>query len=120
MTRIAAESFARTVANMAAYPVGVETSFGAGSAHVEVWRPLAGTWVLSLIEVSEDMAEVARLRTVAIVPSATRTFDVISGDGSVTLGEFRGIEAALGHALDYVAAPAWFAGAQSEPDLVSC
>lgn len=119
MARIAADSFARIIENIAGYPVGMETYFGAGAAHIEVWVPRAGHIVLHLIEVSEDMEDIARLRTVSVVPGDYKPFEVVTDHGQLVLGETRGVQAALSIALDYVAAPAWYAGAQDEHDLVA-
>lgn len=86
--RPAAERVATTIRNVAALPVGADTSFGLGVAHIEVTRPREGYWVISAIEVAEDYSEIRRLRTVAVVPSEYRNFDVVAGRGN------RGVQAA--------------------------
>lgn len=120
MTRPSAESFARTVTNVAAYPVGIDTAFGLGSAFVLAWRPerTSATWVFTLAEAVGEDFEVVHLGTVAVVPTPGHSFgfDVISGDGTVVLaGDFRNLEAAIGFALDEVCAPEWRTS-QSAPD----
>lgn len=120
MTRPAAESFARTVTNVAAYPVGIDTAFGLGSAFVLAWRPegTSATWVFTLAEEGPDF-EIVHLATVAVVPRPGADFglDVINGDGTVVLAEFRGPEAAIGFALDELCAPEW-RKSQDQPDLL--
>lgn len=116
MSRPAAESFARMVSNIANYHVGIETSFGAGSAHIGVWRPREGHWVLSLLHVADDLSSVDHTNTVGIVPGEYKAFEVVEGDGSMVLADFHGIEAAVGFALDRVGSAAWYAGAQDEHD----
>lgn len=116
MSRPEAASFARIVANVAAYPVGTETSFGAGSAHVWVWRPREGHWAISLLHVADDFSSVDRSRMVAVVPGEFKAYEVTAGDGSVVLADFRGIEAAVGFALEQVCSAVWYAGAQNDHD----
>jgi hypothetical protein len=116
MARPAAASFARMVSNIANYPVGIETSFGAGSAHIGVWRPRENHWIISLLHVADDLASVDHSSMVAIVPGEYKEFEVVMGDGSMVLSDFRGIEAAVGFALDHVGSAAWLAGAQDEHD----
>lgn len=112
-TRTSAERFATMVDNLAAAEVGAERSFGAGAAHIEMWRPVAGTWVLHLVEWDEELANVSYLRTVSVVTQEDGRFSVLTGNGSHALADdFRQVEAALGYALDYVTAPVWGAGAQ--------
>lgn len=106
MTRPAAASFARTVTNIANYPEGLETHFGLGTAFIETWRPAADTWVFTLVEVDDDF-EMTQHGTVSIVPAEHTGYEVLTGDGTVMLADFRGIEAAIGFALDEVAAPEW-------------
>jgi hypothetical protein len=120
-TKTPAERFAATVRNVAEYLPGTDTSFGLGAAHVEVWRPVGvAVWVFRLIELSDDF-EVTVRKTVAIVPSDTREWDVQAGDGSMILADgFRGIEAAIGFALDTVTAPVWSAGVQDQHDTFGC
>lgn len=113
--RTPAERFATMVDNLAVTPVGADGSFGAGPAHVAVWRPTATSWVLSLIEWDVDADAPTYVRTVAVVRDETGRFDVTDGKGRrgrVLAGEFVQVEAALGYALDSVTAPAWGAGAQ--------
>lgn len=119
MTRPSAESFVRTVTNVAAYPVGIDTAFGLGSAFVLAWRPerTSATWVFTLAEEGPDF-EVVHLGTVAVVPTPDESFgfDVIVGNGTVALATgFRSPEAAIGFALDEVCAPEWRTS-QSAPD----
>ena len=122
-TRSAPATFARTVTNVANYPVGTDTSFGLGAAHLQAWRPArtSATWVFTLIEMSDDLDDVAQLATVAIVPTPGPwfTYDVITGDGTVVLaGDFKNIEAAIGFAFDELCAPVWRTS-QTEPDAVA-
>jgi hypothetical protein len=122
MARPNAETFARTVTNVARYEVGIDTAFGLGSAMVLAWRPAgtSGTWVFTRAEVEGDF-EVVHLGTVAVVPTPGPyfTFDVISGDGSVVLaGDFKNVEAAIGFAFDEVCAPTWRAS-QHEHDALA-
>lgn len=121
--RPAAVSFARTVTNVANYPVGIDTTFGLGAALIQAWRPLgtSGTWVFTLAEVDFDLEEVRQLATVAIVPTEGPyfTYDVISGNGAVVLADgFKNIEAAIGFAFDELCAPVW-RRSQSTPDPVA-
>jgi hypothetical protein len=123
MTRPAADTFARTVTNVAGYQVGIDTCFGLGSALVQAWRPAgtSGTWVFTLAEVDADLEEVFQLGTVAVVPTPGPdfTFDVVSGDGAVVLAdEFKNIEAAIGFAFDELCAPEW-RKSQATPDALS-
>jgi hypothetical protein len=122
VTRPAAATFARTVAHVAVYPVGIDTCFGLGSALIQAWRPAgtSATWVFTLAEVDADLEEVHQLGTVSVVPTPGPyfTFDVISGDGTVVLAdEFKNIEAAIGFAFDELCAPVWRTS-QSAPDPV--
>lgn len=117
--RPAAERVATTIRNVAALPVGADTSFGLGIAHIEVIRPREGYWMISAIEVVEDYSEIRRLRTVAVVPSEYRNFDVVAGSGGLIHGEFRGIEAAIGLALERAGAAA-LADRQHEHDACGC
>ena len=113
--RTPAQRFAAMVDNLAMTPVGADGSFGAGAAHVAVWRPMATSWVLSLIEWAEDADAPTYLRTVAVVRDEFGGFDVTDGKGDrgrVLAGGFVQVEAALGYALDNVTAPVWGAGAQ--------
>src|SRR5687767_4772879 len=113
--RTPAQRFATMVDNLAAAHVGADTSFGAGAAHVAVWRPTATSWVLSLIEWAEHADAPRYLRTVAVVRDELGGFDVVDGkgrNGHVLAGGFRSVEAALGYALDWTTAPVWGAGDQ--------
>jgi hypothetical protein len=117
--RPAPAAFARIVANVATYPVGIETYFGMGAAFVEVWRPTEGVWVFHLVEVTDDLEEINRLKTVAVTPSEYRGHDVIGGDGTFAYAtDFRGIETAIGYAFDELAAEVW-RGSQNEHDPVA-
>ena len=114
-------SVVRIVANMAALPVGTDTSFGCGAAHVAVWRPRVDTWVLQLIEVTPDF-DIAVLRTIGIGPGQHRALEAVYTihggplDGAPCIaGEFRSVEAALGFALEHVTTPVLAAG-QHDPD----
>lgn len=122
MTRPVAASFARIVTNIAGYRTGIDTVVGVGSAMVEIWRPVetSATWVFTLIEVSDDLNEVYRLGTIAMVPTQDQRFgfDVLNGDGTVCLADFRGPEAAIGFALDELCADVW-RGSQNEHDPVA-
>lgn len=114
-TRTPAERFATMVNNLASTPVGADTSFGAGPAHVAVWRPTPTSWVLSLVDWVEDADAPVYLRTVAVVRDEFGGFDVTDGKGNlgrVLAGDFVQAEAALGYALDNVTAPVWGAGRQ--------
>lgn len=114
-TRTPAQRFATMVDNLAAAEVGSDRSFGAGPAHVEQWRPVAGTWVLHLVEWDETLDSVSYLRTVSVVTEEDGRFAVLAGDGSRALADgFRQVEAALGYALNNVTAPVWGAGRQDE------
>jgi hypothetical protein len=119
-TKTSAQRFAQTVRNIAEYAPGTDTSFGIGAAHVEAWLPAAGTWVLRLVELGDDF-EVRVLKTVAVVAAEWNRWDVQVGDGSLILADgFRGIEAALGFALDAVTSPVWAAGVQDQHDAFAC
>lgn len=120
--RPAPANFARTVTNVANYPVGTDTAFGLGSAMVLAWRPedTSATWVFTLAEVDSDF-EVVHLGTVAVVPTPDESFgfDVINGDGTVVLADgFKNVEAAIGFAFDELCAPVW-RRSQSTPDPVA-
>lgn len=113
--RTPAERFATMVDNLANVHVGADTSFGAGAAHVAVWRPTPTSWVLSLIEWDEDGDAPTYLRTTAVVRDELGGYDVVDGKGRqglVLAGDFSQVEAALGFALDNVTAPVWGAGRQ--------
>jgi hypothetical protein len=120
-TKTPAQRFAQTVHNIAEYMPGTDTSFGIGAAHVEVWRPEGvAAWVLRLIEIGDDF-EVRVLKTVAVVAGEWNRWDVQAGDGSLTLADgFRGIESAIGFALDAVTSPVWAAGKQDQHDDFAC
>lgn len=104
-----AQRFARTVANVAAMSVGTDTSFGLGAAHVAVWVPRPNTWVIQLIEVAEDYSDIATLATMGVSPdqtgegalAATYTHPEL---GVVQAGDFKGAQAALAFALEWVCA----------------
>lgn len=113
--RTPAQRFATMVDNIVAAHLGADTSFGAGAAHVAVWRPTVNSWVLSLIEWDEDGDAPEYLRTVAVVRDEFGGYDVVDGTGRqglVLAGGFRSVEAAVGYALDYTTAPAWGASSQ--------
>lgn len=106
-----AQRFARTVANVAAYPVGTDTSFGLGVAHVAVWVPAPNTWVIQLIEVAEDFSDIAVLATMGVSPdqtgeSALATTYTDPELGVVQAGDFKAAHAALAFALEWVCAAA--------------
>lgn len=110
--RTPAQRFATMVDNLAAAEVGVERSFGAGAAHVELWRPVSGTWVLLLVDWDEELEDVTYVRTVSVV-TREDGYAVLTGNASHALADgFRQVEAALGYALDHVTAPVWGAGRQ--------
>jgi hypothetical protein len=114
-----AERFARTVRNVASYPVDTDISFDLGGVHVAVWVPLPLTWVVSAIEVAEDFSEVTRLATMGVSPdqtgesalAATYTHPEL---GVIQAADFKGSEAALAFALAWVCAAA--SGQQGEHD----
>lgn len=115
-----AERFAHTVYNVSTYLPGTDTSFGLGAAHVEVWCPNGTTWVLRLIETGDDYEMVA-VKTVAVVLGEFDRWDVQAGDGQLILADgFKGIEAAIGYALDQVTSPVWAAGVQDQHDTFGC
>ena len=77
------ESFGRIVANVAGYPVGTDTTFGMGAAHVAVWVPRPNTWVISVIEVSEDLESITWVRTIGICPGQYRELEAVYNDDGV-------------------------------------
>lgn len=125
--RPAADSFERIVNNLAGYaevkPIDFETTFLAGSAPLNVWKPMPGCLVLRLMsgELDEHTFEEKTLRTVGIIPG-----DIAGGEeelavveGPVILGEFKTWRAAVSFALERVCASNWSAGAQAEHDNVA-
>lgn len=120
--RPTAASMQRTIRNVAANPVGTDTSFGMGAAHVEVWVPRPATWVFTLIEVTPGFYDIERLRTIAIHPGGGKALQAVYTihggelDGSPCIaGEFYSAEAAIGFALEWVTGPV-LAAAQYDPD----
>lgn len=118
--RPVADSFERIVNNLAGYaeakPIDFETTFLAGSAPVNLWKPMPGCLVLRLMsgELDEHTFEEKTLRTVGIIPG-----DIAGGEeelavveGPVILAEFKTWRAAICFALERVCAPHWYAGAQ--------
>lgn len=108
--RTPAQRFARTVANMAAMPIGTHTSFGVGVAHIDVWVPRPNTWVIQLIEVAEDFSDIAVLATMGVSPDQTGENALAATYQTPELGvvqaeDFRTAEAALAFALEWVSAP---------------
>lgn len=106
-----AQRFARTVANVAAMPVGTDTSFGLGAAHVAVWVPRPATWVVQLIEVAQDYSGIAVLATMGVSSDQTGESALAATYtdpelGVVQAGDFKAARAALAFALEWVCAAA--------------
>lgn len=109
------ERFAALVTNLAGFPELRETSFLVGPAMVDLWRPREGHWVLNLVEYTHDEEsdgdpyETHTVRTVAIVPGATRAFEVrrFEDGEAITMADCHSVEAALAIALDEVTRPVW-------------
>lgn len=132
--RPAADSFQRIVANLVRTfmwrPVDYWTTFLAGSAPVDVWVAGPSSFVLHLtdgVDLDQDGYQPNYLATVAIVPNTDadepEQWDVI-GDRTfegqrVALASFKGLDAAVGFALEQVCARNWYAGAQDAHDLVA-
>lgn len=126
--RPAADSFQRIVANLVTNfhfeRVGYESTFLAGSAPVNVWIPAQMTFVLHLMagDLGLETGVETYLDTVSIVlnkdDEEPENWDVVNGDGR-SVGSFKTIESAMGHALHAVCQRNWFAGAQNEDGLVA-
>lgn len=114
-TRPAADRFAVTVNNIATMRVG-ENNFQSGAAHIWVHRVTGHYWIISLLHNDSGMTLGA---VVVRWHAAEARYLVIDVERTVQIGDARGSRCALGQALDYVAAPAWFAGAQHEHDAFS-
>lgn len=129
--RPAAHSFRRIVANLittfTTRPVDFSTSFLAGSAPVDVWIARRDMFVIQLVDYVGDDWETQPVRTISIVPNTDpfepEAWNVI-GDRtfegqSVAEGSFKGLDAAVGFALERACARNWHAGVQDAHDPVA-
>lgn len=112
-TRPAARSFQNMVENISFRLVGGGTAWQSGAAYLEDHRVLDTMWSIILRHNETE----AVLRQVLVQFVNGRYHVMTNARGQYwTLGEFKTRRAAVGMALDYVAAPAWLEGMQSEPD----
>ncbi|MFD9964900.1 hypothetical protein [Amycolatopsis sp. NPDC058986] len=120
MSRPTAERFQELVAAIAGDGYAEILLNAAGptqSYWIEVLHKEPRIWLLTLLELPLEQGE-RLLRNVSI-ERTQYGFDVVyfeTGEPVVLAGDFRGLEAAIGAALDYVAAPAWHADAQHAHD----
>lgn len=120
--RFTATTFAAVVSHIANHTAAMWALVLGGGAWVEIRRPRPqARWILSL-QLPPSERTSGPQRAVIVTLDEMLRFEIVSAEENepVTLaGGFRKVEAALGFALDYVAAPVWHQGAQAEPDATA-
>lgn len=96
---ISAARFTRTVANIAAYPVGTHLFLDVQGHGVELYHPGECAWTFYLLAEDESAMPV---RVIQIVPGVYRRHEVLrfTPDGTLLAGEANDPQAAVSLALE--------------------